>query len=181
MSDLSLDVSADLDAPNWHTLIGDIGAKLHFGLNDASAKLDKLIQIEQARLANLPNYVALPTKASVGATGSDLVNFGGPQAGRRWIVVLLTAVANPIAANAAVVSWYIGTRMTLATLQVSDIKWQFPSVPAFQTFTSQVLQVLPNQELVAGLSSIPASSNLVLNVTVNDQPLYNAVVPVSTT
>ena len=180
MSDLSVSVDADVSMPDWKTLVGDIGAKIHLGLNDANARLDKLIQLEQARLAALPNYVALPSKASVNATTNDIVSFGGPQPGRRWVVALLSGVANPIAANAAVVSWYIGTRMTQANLQVSDIKWQFASLPSFQTFSSMLLQVLPNQELFAGLTSVPASSNIVLNCTVNDQPLYNAYAPVST-
>jgi hypothetical protein len=153
----------------------DVFAKFEFSLNDLTKEVKKANQYEQRRLAALPNYIPISRMSSPGVAVTDIQDFDGPQPGRQWIVRLLAAVASPDAANAAKVTWYVGQRMPgpgAGMLPATMFRWQFPSVPGFQNFTSEVIKVLPNEKLIAGLTGIPASSNIALIAAVLDAPLY---------
>jgi hypothetical protein len=152
-------------------------AKLDVSLGTLGQEIRRSNLMEQQRLANLPVNMPFSRMSSPGAATTDIQDFGGPQPGRQWVVRLLAAVASPLAANAALVTWYVGqnmpgpgTGMPPATMAV----WQFASVPGFQNFTADVIKVMPGEHLVAGLTAIPASSNIALKAIINDQPLFAA-------
>lgn len=164
-----------------------LDARLVLALESAADNLEGFIKAwrkEQARLAQLPSVITLEQIVVPGvAQTSALVEMGGgsagfgPQPGRTWIVRLLAALASPPAANASIITWYVGQNISNVTapgvLPVTMARWQFPSVPGFQTFTSNVIQLLPNQHLIAGLTNIPGSSPpIALMAVVNEQPLY---------
>jgi hypothetical protein len=153
----------------------DVMAKLNVAIGELTTELKKGARREQRRLAALPINYPFEKFSSPGAATSDVQDFGGPQNGREWIVRALLAVSVPFAANASVVSWYVGQIMPgLAPGQLPSgmLRWQFPSVPNMQTFTSDIIKVRFGEHLIAGLTSVPASSNIGLIAVVNDQPQY---------
>lgn len=162
--------------PNTDTPSGlDLFAKFHLAITGLTDEMVKARLREQRRLAALPVYIRLSRMSSPGAAVTDIQDFGGPQPGRKWNVRLLVARASPGAANAAVVDWYVGQVMpgpAAGQLPSTMSVWQFASVPGFQNFTSNVIEILPGEHLIAGLTNIPASSNIALTVAVNDQPIW---------
>lgn len=170
---MGIDVDADVDAASPGLF--DLFAKFNLSIDRLSDQIAKQNATEQARLAKMPIYIALSKMSSPGAAVTDIQDFGGPQPGRVWVVRLLSALASPLAANAAVVTWYVGQSMpgpAAGMLPSTMGVWQFGSVPNFQNFTSDVIKVLPSEHLIAGLTGIPASSNIALKVAINDQPLF---------
>ncbi len=167
---IDVDVDAEADSPG----LFDLFAKFNLSIDRLGNQIAKQIANEQARLARLPIYIPLSKMSSPGAAVTDVQDFGGPQPGRVWVVRLLTALASPLAANTAVVTWYVGQVMpgpAAGMLPATMGVWQFASVPNFQNFTSDVIKVLPGEHLIAGLTGVPAASNIALKVAINDQPL----------
>lgn len=157
-------------------------AKFDLSINSLTRQVARANQLEQQRLAALPNYLPIARMSSPGAAVVDFQDFQGPQPGRIWVVRLLAAVAQPLAANAALVTWYVGQNMpgpAAGMMPSTMARWQFPSVPGFQNFTSDVIKVLPGERLIAGLTGIPASSQIALIAAINDQPLYAQSFPVA--
>lgn len=155
----------------------ELFANFKLSLDTLNKQLKRQYDQEQARLASLPDYIGLSRMSTPGAAVTDLQDFGGPQPGRQWIVRLIAAFASPLAANATVVTWYIGQIVpgpAAGMLPSTMAKWQFPSVPGFQNFTSDVLKLFPGEHLIAGLTGIPASSNISLSASINDEPLKSA-------
>src|SRR5882724_2955568 len=171
MTDISDDVETrDPDSPGF-----DAFAKFGLAINSLTDELKLQRRMEQNRLAQLPNYIALARMSSPGANVTDIVDFLGPQPGRVWVVRLLLALASPLGANAAVVTWYVGQIMpgpAAGQLPSTMGVWQFASVSNYQNFTSDVIKVYPGEHLIAGLTGVPAASNIALKAAINDQPLY---------
>lgn len=172
MSDtLTDDVTNDQDDNGMFNLF----AKLNVSLDRMSDKMDRQARADQQRLASLPNYLPIARQSNPsGAT--DIQDFGGPQPGRQWVVRLFAAFASPLAANASVVTLYVGQNMGgpgAGMLPASMARWQFASVPGLKDFSDQI-KVLPGEHVVVGLTGVPASSAIMLNVVINDQPLYAA-------
>lgn len=145
------------------------------GLTGAIEEANRYQRREQRRMADIPRYVPF-SRMSAPPGAFDTQDFGGPQPGRQWVVRLLVAVAQPLAANASVVSWYVGQIMpgpAAGMLPASMLRWQFASVPGIQSFTSDIIKVLPGEHLIAGLTG--PITNVMLNVAVNDQPLFSSV------
>src|SRR5215469_7812284 len=80
-------------------------ADLSLVLGDVRDQL-KRFRTEQARLAAQPNVVTLEQMAQPGAAATFIQDMGSPQDGRTWIVRMLVAAASPLAANAAITTWY---------------------------------------------------------------------------
>lgn len=144
------------------------GFRLEIG--SLTTELQRANRLEQRRLAEQPNYIPF-SRVSNNATTTDMIDFGGPQGGRQWNIKVLTGYSSTLATNAAVASWYVGQRVGINTMVVSDLRWQFGSFPFNQDFAPGVITVLPNQQLICGLTSIPASSVLFLNAIIDDQPM----------
>lgn len=145
------------------------------GLTGAIEESNANARKGQRRMADIPRYVALSRMSVPGAAVTDIQDFGGPQPGRQWVVRLLSAYASPLAANASLVTWYVGQIMpgpAAGMLPSTMARWQFASVPAQQNFTSDVIKILSGEHLIAGLTGVPASSSIALNVAINDQPLW---------
>lgn len=154
----------------------DLFGKLSIGINSLTAEMADARKREQRRLAHLPVNISLDRQSLPGAAVTDIQDFGGPQPGREWVVRLLLAIAAPIAANATVVTWYVGQVMpgpAAGQLPASMAQWQFASVPSFQNFTSDVIHIKPGEHLIAGLTGIPAASAIFLGASIDDQLLYD--------
>jgi hypothetical protein len=177
VGDLSADVSLDIGAGSGG-IIADLLGKIHLGINDLAMQQAKQFQEEQRRLAGLPNYYTI-SKTTQAAT-ADLIDFGSPQNGRTWIVRLLTGFSNDLTANASAVTWYVGQRISTAAgvSIVTNARWFFASLPAVQKFSGEI-QLQPNEHLLAGITGIPASSNLVFNVAIEDNVLDDALYSVA--
>ena len=146
-------------------------AKFNLSLDSLTAQIKRQNQIEQRRLSLVPLTVTLEQMSTPGAAVTDIKDFGSPFDGHKWIVRLLGAVADPIAANAAVVTWYVGQRYpgsVAGQLPMTKARWQFPSVPGFQTFTKGGIPIDAKEHLIAGLTNIPASSSIALVALVED-------------
>lgn len=141
-----------------------------------ATRIDRLRE-EQKRLNDQARVIPLERMSSP-SIATDFQDFGGPQPGRFWDVRLLTAFASPLAANAAQITWYVGQRIGVGPgagmLPATWARWQFPSVPAFKDFSPEVIRIFPGQYLIAGLTGVPAASNIGLSATIADQPQYTA-------
>lgn len=180
--DIGLDVDGNAGVDKDSAIL-DLLGKLHIGINDMAAEQAKANRLEQRRLASLPDHFSTSRVSQPGAAVFDVVDFGGPVPGRQWIVRLLSAVAIPLAANAALVTWYVGQIVPTGTpgqLPGTMARWQFTSVPAFQSFTSDVIKLNSGEHLIAGLTAVPAASVIALNISVNDQPAFAATKAIAT-
>lgn len=170
MTDVEDDVAQD--TPGVHLF-----AKLGLSIESLAAELKKTNDREQRRLASLPINYPMQQFSQPGAAVTDIKDFGGPQPGRVWMVRQLTAFATPVAANAATVSWYVGQVMpgnAAGQLPINMKRWEFTSLPGEQNFNANVLVVRNGEHLIAGLTAIPASSSITLNVVITDQPAWAA-------
>ncbi len=159
------------DSPGLHLF-----AQLGVAIETLNGNLKRQFDQEQARLAaqsiNMPFQQIVNTAAAF-----DIKDFLGPQPGRQWIVRLLSAFADPVGANAATVSWYVGQVMPGSAngqLPLNMKRWEFTALPGEATFTSNVITIRNGERLIAGVTGIPASSRIYLNATVNDEPLWGA-------
>lgn len=180
MSDISADVSLDLGAQDGG-LIADFLGKIHLGINDTLAELKKANRLEQQRLLGLPNYFTKSMASQL--TGTDTLLFGGPQNGRQWEVCLLVAVDSTLAANAAIVTWYVGQDIRVAPASPEPptmVRWSFPSLPGFKDFGGGQITLQPNEVLIAQITSAPAGKVIVLNVGINDMVQDDARFTVAT-
>jgi hypothetical protein len=173
--DFSVSADADASAGRDNALL-DLVGKLHIGINSLSKQLERFLT-EQMRLNQQPRNVPLEILSQPGAATFDIKDFGGPQPGREWVVRNLSAVASPLAANAALVTWYVGQVMPgpgNGMLPPTMARWQFASVPAFQAFGGNTITIRNGQHLIAGLTGVPASSSIALVATINDQSAFGA-------
>jgi hypothetical protein len=173
--DVGVSLDADANAGRDNALL-DILGKIHIGVNNLTAELQQSFLKEQARLSTQPRAISLERSSQPSGT-FDLIDFGGPQPGREWVLRLLTAFAQPLAANVAVVTWYVGQRMpgpANGMLPVTMAKWQFPSCPGQATFGANMITIRNGQNLIAGLTGVPASSTIALVAGVSDQPAFGA-------
>lgn len=153
----------------------DVFAKFSLSVDRLATQLERQNSLEQKRLSVLPRNIPMIRRSQPGAGTTDVQAFGGPQPGREWVVRLLAAFASPLAANASVVTWYVGQNMPGAaagTLPSGMARWQFPSVPGFQNFTSDVIVLRWGEQLVAGLTAVPLNSVIDLTAVVDDQPEF---------
>lgn len=175
--DINASVGADADAdtgPDSHAWL-DMFGKLSVSLDGVSAQLKEQSRREQEALKHVPVTIDMDRMSIPGAAVFDLQDFGGPQPGREWKVRILSAIAVPLAANATIVTWYVGQIMpgpAPGMLPATMAKWQFLSVPAFEDFSS-ALTVKNGEHLIAGLTNVPASSIIALGASIDDQILYD--------
>lgn len=180
-NDLGVDADLDVDVKaDGMGLLADAVLKLHAGVNDMARQQKQALQLEQWKLDNLPNYISLTQTAP--NTATSVIDFGGPQPGRKWVVLYLANVADGLVANAAVPSWFIGPNVSNnipANLPESMFRWAFTAHPGFQTFTGQVLQVNANERLLCAITGNPAAGViLTANAIINDQLVANNASPV---
>lgn len=289
LTDVADDVASDEDSGL------QLFANFKLAIQTMTEKLDQQVKLEKRRIAALPNYVPLSKMSVITNATTDIQDFGGPQAGRIWIVRLLVATPSPIsfttsstpnqasntfgaaatgsvslpaggfitgfdinflpaAANvtgivtvtnvsggtmsyeigigtggggtdlpirypaplpaassgvaptvnvpaivggpaysitvygqtvggtSAVATWYVGQVMNgpaAGQLPQTMARWQFTTLPSYQNFTSNVIEVLPNERLVCGLTGLSANANTALTAVVLDQPLYAQRYPVA--
>lgn len=173
--EFGVEANADADAGTDGALL-DVMGKIHLGLGKLNSALDKQALREQQRLESLPRFLPLQRMSS-GTRVTDIVDFGGPQPGRRWAVRMLATFASPLAANAVQTTWYVGQVMPgpgVGMLPATLARWQFPSAPFFQNFTSDVIMINSNEHLIAGLTGIATNADLSLLASINDQPAFGA-------
>jgi hypothetical protein len=172
--DVDFNAGADAEASSDSGLI-NLFAKFTASVDSLATQVAKANRIEQAKLAHVPNTIPFSRVSQPSGT-FDIQDFGGPQPGREWVVRLLVAVAQPLAANAALVTWYVGQNMpgpAPGMLPASMARWQFSSVPGLQNFTSDVIHIKFGEKLYAGLTGVPASSIIWLTAAINDELLYD--------
>jgi hypothetical protein len=171
-------ITSDMDdPPGWIAPFVDIFADFKLTLGRLTDELSNQRRKEQQWMARQPNYYSVSKMSQPGAATTDVQTLGGPMAGREWVVRLIAAVASPLAANAALVTWYAGQILpgiAPGMLPGNYARWQFPSVPGFATFSSNIFKINSNEELLVGLTGIPASSAIHLIACIDDQPVGSA-------
>lgn len=156
----------ELDNPGFH-LFGT----LRVSLESVASELKRANDREQQRLSRIPINVPF-SRLSNPAGATDIIDFQGPQPGREWHIRMLTGYASPVAANAAVVSWYIGQIVTgdaAGQLPITMKRWEFSSLPNAEKFNANVLVVRAGERVIAGLTGVPGSSRIGLTVIVEEQ------------
>jgi len=150
-------------------------AKIGLALDSISARAKAEQDRDQRRLNALPVYQVINRFNTVPSVATEIVSFDGPENGREWHVRLLTAFASPVASNAATVSWYVGQQVpgdAAGQLPVTMKRWEFTTIPGQVAFSSSVFVVRAGDNLLAGLTGVPAASRIALTAYIQDQPLW---------
>jgi len=175
----------DTDDGNSGQSLFDMFAAFSLSLSSLNGELKRLNDYneEQLRQANarrsLPRQLSLVLE-SVSATNVDILDFGGPQPGRKWEVrgigIISATAAGFVTMATCVSTWYEGIRMTgnaAGILPLSQARWQLPSVPGNQKFGADEFQIVPQNHLIVGLTGIPAAPTQIYCIAlINDLPLY---------
>ncbi len=172
----NVELGANADADSDSALL-DLFGKIRVGVETLVSQQARAEQREQEALQRLP-VVSTIERFVDNITGTTIVEFDGPMPGRQWHVRMLSGVASPLAANASLVTWYVGQRMpgpAAGMLPSTMARWQFAALPAFEDFSKLTMVIYPGQRLIAGLTGVPAASNIALTATINDYPYPGAV------
>lgn len=175
MLNIDAQIGADANADTQQGFLSLFG-KLNASIDNLAAQVARNNQLEQNKLAHVPNSITLADIIQPGAATTFIKDFGGPQPGREWVVRGLAAIAAPLAANASVITWYVGQNMigpAAGQLPATMAFWQFSSVPGFQAFTSDVVHIKFGEKLIAGFTGVPAVSSIGIQARINDQILYD--------
>jgi hypothetical protein len=169
---MSLDVSADA------SLSVQLGS-IHAEIQKTNGKMDRA---ERIRLASLPRQIhiirAITSPTAVGT--AFVVDFDGPQPGRKWEVRLLTAdslLAGAFVALATTpVRWHVGVNAQVAPgiLPPQLMRWGFfGGIPARDDFSGDQIQINQNEHLLAAVTGVPAPPfNIQLVAVINDLPAF---------
>lgn len=169
---MSLDVDADF--------MVKLGLSLD-GISAGISQINRRAEREnQQRLEAFPRPLAL---FSPPFTAAGFFDFGGPQLGRHWEVRLAGVVGLSTASNVwvvggtpPVVTFYeaklmTGLALALGILPLGLVKWQFNALPAFDNFSGDQFIIHENQNLIVGVTNIPATTALTCIATINDFPI----------
>lgn len=171
---IDADAGGDVEGDSDGAFLNLFG-KLTASIDSLSSTINKQMRREQWLLEHVPVTIPqLQQSRSTGAT--EIVDLGGPQPGREWVVRMIGAFTPDLSTNAALVTWYVGqSSPTFAAgiLAANWIRWQFPSVPGFQNFTSDVIHIKNGEHLVVGLTGIVANKPIMLRADINDEILYD--------
>lgn len=176
----------DVDDRTDSGFFADMFAGFSLGLSGLTDEVKKLNSHNErqtiAGRRNLPRQIPI-VRESVSATTIDLLEFGdGPQPGRKWEIRILgvysvrsdTGVYVTMATTVG--TWFVGQKagsLTAAILNPLQIRWQFASVPAFNDYSGDQLQVLPGEKLYLGLTGIPAAPTQIYGLAiVDDMPNF---------
>lgn len=172
--DVDAGADADADADSQSGLLS-VFAKLTASVNSLQSTMDKQFRREQWLLEHVP--VTIPVLVqSLSTAATEIVDLGGPQPGREWVVRMIGAFTQTLSPNAALVTWYVGQRAPVVAagiLPANWIRWQFPSVPGFQNFTSDVIHIKNGEHLVVGLTGIAGNTPILIRADINDEILYD--------
>jgi hypothetical protein len=170
---IDADVGGDAEADSNGAFLNLFG-KLTASIDSLSATISKQMQREQWLLSHVP--VSIPvTGSTLNGDVTRIVDFGGPQPGREWVIRLLTATTDAMATNAAQVTWYVGNNIPTGagTLLADWAIWQFTTVPGFQNFTSDVHHIKSGEHLLAGVTGIVGGTPIRLKASIHDEILYD--------
>jgi len=162
----------------------DLFAQFSLSLDGLQTELTRMNDYNDARdvaaRRNLPRQLPLMFE-SVSAAAADVLDFGGPQAGRKWEARMLgvfsvTSAGVFVPMATTVSTWYVGQKagaLAPGVFNPLQLRWQRPSVPFFDDFTADQIQVLPRENLLLGLTGIPAAPTQIYGLAIiNDMPLY---------
>jgi|SRR5882672_188866 len=162
----------------------DIAGAIGFSLSGIQDALDRLNgradEDDRRAMVNLPRQIPLFAQAThaVGdAATTDLLDFGAPVAGRCWEVRLLLAFSSTFVVMATTTAaWYVGQKMAgyaAGILPPNMLRWIFTSLPGSEEFSGDQIKVLPRENLMMGLTGIPAAPTQISGLAiVDDMPLY---------
>lgn len=163
----------------------DMFAQFSLSLSGLQTELVRMNDYNDARDAagrrGLPRQLPI-VRESVSATAVDLLDFGGPVAGRKWEIRILGvySVRSDTGVYVAMATtpntWFVGAKAGAIAAGINNpmqLRWQRPSVPFFDDFSGDQLQILPNENLYLGLTGIPAAPTQIYGLAIiNDMPLY---------
>jgi hypothetical protein len=176
VTELMIDTDATVDTEETSPLL-NLFARFNLTLDSLTKQLERQNNIEQRKIARIPLTVAIERMSATGAVATDIKDFGSPFDGHKWIVRLLGTIADPLGANAATVTWYVGQNTpgsVAGQLPVTKARWQ-QGVPKFDTFTKGGITIGAKEHLIAGLTGIPASSFIGLIACVEDYLISESV------
>jgi hypothetical protein len=182
-------MNPDTDDQVMPKFFADMFAGFSLGISGLTDEVKRLNGFNDDQVAasrrNLPRQIPLIQEA-VNGNPATILDFGSPSAGRKWEIRILGAVAVTSGAGGGFVTmatcvqtWYIGPKMQgivgmpPGVSNPMNIRWQFPSIPNFDNYSGDQIQVLPNEELQLGLTGIPVNPTQIYGIAVvNDMPLY---------
>lgn len=142
------------------------------------AALEALIlRDRQERYLQTPNAVPVQAGGVVPAAGTLVLDLGGPQIGRRWLVRRL-AVSNGLAVRTAltgVADWYVG--QAGGPPNPAGWQWTMATLPSLSTFSSESIPVTPSDHLFCVITTGAAGQVAVASATVLDYAADSAAGP----
>ena len=159
-------------------MLVELLGRLHLTLGS----LDQHMKDQQRRrlrhMQDLPALVPV-TGVSVGvannvvpASGILLLDLGGPQVGRRWLIraVSISDAGNfSTSMGSAICQFYVGRHTSATAIAPQQVRWPFTVLPNAATFGSEELPVLPMDRLYCLFSG--ATSGQILQATALVQDL----------
>lgn len=155
----------DFPGEEPNPLIG-IFAKFGLSIDSLSAQIQRSNDLEQRRLRALPR--AISVEKQTGTTVTDIIDFGKPEPGRRWEMRELGAVCP--AATTGNATFYVGPYIGVAV--PTSGRWNFPTLPGFETFSGSQLVVLSMQHLYCAIVGMTPGVPIGLFATFDDMPQW---------
>lgn len=129
--------------------------------------------VTDGRQANtVPTEARMARDGTVPASGTVVMDLGGPTMGRRWSVrsLAVTPAAGPTGTLAGVVNWYVGNPAIFG-----GAEWCAPTMttlPAFQLISSDQINVTATDHLFAVLTGGTVTQMAIARAYILDFPLY---------
>lgn len=175
----------DDSTPGWLEAFLQFGVSVDGLTKQVTRMNDTNDARDVAARRNLPRQIPL-IQELVNGNPAGVIKFGSPQAGRKWEVRVLGVVSLTSGSGGGFVvmantvgTWYVGPDLTgivgsaAGTGNAMAIRWQFASVPSFKDFSADQIAVLPNEQLILGLTAVPANPTQIYGIAVvDDLPLY---------
>lgn len=159
------DGRSEADAPGDGPLL--IALKEYFtaARNDYLAEMrDRRLKMRQASALAQPVYAQVSHAVTVPASGNAIVQLGGPQIGRRWVVRMVTisdgaAFWNSMgSAQAVIATGNVGG--VISVLPPNMVRWPVNSLPNSTTFGADQMWIVPSEKVFVALTGGTSGQNV---------------------
>ena len=139
------------------------------------------LKVRQHALAMQPAYAPVTSSGIIGTDGNLVINLGGPQIGRRWVVRMITisdagAFWNTMSSAQAVIA--TGSSTAGDTVLPNMVRWPFSSLPNSANFGSDQMWINPRDKLLVAITGGTSTQNVQVTAWLQDFAVES--VPLST-
>lgn len=152
--------------------------KLSLDANTAAVEKNNQYRKEQMKLGVQPRTLTLTQQSTSNAAATDLLDYGCPQPGRKWVVRSWGVYQLPYTTTATTIATLcVGQRIAVAAgvLPAGMVRWQFTGVPNFKDFGPGVIVVNPLEHVLVGLTAKGNTDVIPSFITIEDLPQWAAL------